>query len=111
MREHVQVIVKDSNPESGSQTYGVLDNGRQWRVNDGYTKKAIILEGMGWGSMPEHLIEEELKSKKLVPLTIKNFPTTIKIETRVARLSDRPRGPIADCLWTQLKNSFQRQEI
>jgi DNA-binding transcriptional LysR family regulator len=37
-----------------------------WRVADLGTKKALLLAGLGWGNLPEHMIEAELGRKKLV---------------------------------------------
>jgi len=37
-----------------------------WRVADLGTKKALLLAGLGWGNLPEHMIEGELARKKLV---------------------------------------------
>lgn len=37
-----------------------------WRVADLGTKKALLLAGLGWGNLPEHMIEGELTRKKLV---------------------------------------------
>lgn len=37
-----------------------------WRVADLGTKKALLLAGLGWGNLPEHMIEAELTRKKLV---------------------------------------------
>ena len=37
-----------------------------WRVADLATKKALLLAGLGWGNLPEHMIERELAKKQLV---------------------------------------------
>lgn len=103
MKQYVQVILKDSSPTPRKESYGVITGGKSWKVNDQYTKKEIIQEGMGWGSLPEYLIKKELEEGSLVPLGIENYPQKIEAEVRVARLLNKPYGPVATYLW----NLFQ----
>jgi len=107
MREYVQVILKDSakNPTKGN--YGVIEGARHWIVNNHHTKKDIILEGLGWGSIPEYTIQKELESKKLIPLKIENYYRYQEMEVRVARKVNQPIGPVAQSLW----ESFQKSTI
>ena len=44
---HPQGVI--SGRKSSKTTYGVLEGGDQWRVNDFLTKKELIVQGMGWG--------------------------------------------------------------
>lgn len=99
MEAYVQVIVKDSSSRpTFEKSHGVLEGGRKWWVNDFFTKKQILLEGLGWGRLPEHLIEEELKEGSLVPLSIKNVKT-LQVEMQAVRRIGKPVGPIARSLW------------
>ena len=99
LKGEVQVVVKDSSRKPTQKKIGVLEEGRHWMVNDHYTKKEILLAGMGWGRLQKHLISKELKEGKLVPLKISNYQTSIDIEIRVARKLDSPVGPVAAELW------------
>lgn len=49
---------------------GVLDSAHVLSVSDFSTKKTLLLQGIGWGYMPEHLVKTELKAGilKLLPL-------------------------------------------
>ena len=108
MKEYVQVILKDSSNQPPSASYGVLEDGRQWKVNDQHVKKEIIVEGMGWGSLPEYMIADELKSGKLVPLHIENYYGSAEGEVLVARLLGQYRGPVANRLWKYFKEAAQK---
>ncbi len=99
LKSEVQVVVKDSSRKPTQKKIGVLEEGRHWLVNDHYTKKEILLAGMGWGRLQNHLISQELQEGKLVPLNIRNYQTSIDIEIRVARKLDSPVGPVAAVLW------------
>ncbi|WDE07821.1 LysR family transcriptional regulator [Thalassomonas viridans] len=97
MRTHPQVII--SGRKSSTKTYGVLEGGDQWRVNDFQTKKELIVQGMGWGSLPEHLIKEELEQGILAPLEVEGGIAVSEVEFRIARLESEPVGPVAQRLW------------
>ncbi|MBF0289355.1 MAG: LysR family transcriptional regulator [SAR324 cluster bacterium] len=104
LSEYVQVIVRDSSRNPSEKSFGVLEGGRHWLVNNQFTKKEIILAGMGWGRLHHHLIDNELKEGRLIPLMIKNYQNTVPIEMRVVRKLDQPIGPIASKVW----NNFQK---
>ena len=97
IRKYSQVVI--SGRKSSNTTYGVLEGSDQWRVNDFQTKKELIVQGMGWGSLPEHLIKEELAQGLLVPLRVEGDVEMPDIEFRIARLDSEPVGPVAERLW------------
>ena len=98
MKTHPQVIISGGR-KSSNTSYGVLEGGDQWRVNDFQTKKEIIMQGMGWGTLPEHLIKDELEKGLLAPISVEGEVTPPNIEVRVARLESEPVGPVAQRLW------------
>jgi len=100
MQGHVQVVIRDTAKQAG-RNYFVIEDAPRWTVADQHTKKALIMQGMGWGHMPLHLIERELKSGKLNSLEGKNFKRS-KLDIVVARLRKRPAGPVANALWRYL---------
>ncbi|MCO7222716.1 LysR substrate-binding domain-containing protein [Pleionea sp. CnH1-48] len=97
IRRHPQVVI--SGRKSSKTTYGVLEGGDQWRVNDFLTKKELIVQGMGWGSLPEHLIKEELDQGLLAPLRVEGEPKPSEVEFRIARLESETAGPVGQRLW------------
>lgn len=88
-----------SGRKSSNTSYGVLEGGDQWKVNDFQTKKEIIMQGMGWGTLPEHLIENELAQGLWAPVKVEGQVKPPDIEVRVARLESEPVGPVAQRLW------------
>lgn len=99
MKEYSQVVIRDSSRNPSKENYGVLEGGDQWRVNDFHTKKEIILQNMGWGYLPEHLIQDELEQGLLVPLKIERFPEHGEASIRVVRLANEAAGPVTRRLW------------
>ncbi len=104
MRQLVQVVVRDSSQRSYPQpSFGILAAGRHWKVNDHLTKKQLILAGLGWGRLHQHLIVDELAAGRLLPLNIDNYPGVLDIEIRAVRRLGEPVGPVAAALWQDFK--------
>lgn len=100
MRDAVQVILRDSAREA-SRDYFVIEGAPNWTVGDQHTKKELLLCGMGWGHMPLHMIDRELRAGKLVSLEGRHFKRT-RLDIVVARRLDRQPGPVARALWGAL---------
>ncbi|ANH71350.1 LysR family transcriptional regulator [Ralstonia insidiosa] len=100
MRAYVQVVIRDT-AQQPQRDYFVIKDAPNWTVADQHTKKDLIVQGMGWGHMPQHLIEKELRSGKLVSLEGRHFKRS-KLDIVAARLRGRPVGPVAQALWRYL---------
>ncbi|AQS37170.1 transcriptional regulator, LysR family [Shewanella psychrophila] len=98
LTSYPQVIVKST--DNRSPDTSIIDDALKWYVTDLHTKKTLITQGLGWGRLPEHMVEEELKSGELVSLnTLGDF----KLPMYIAKLKNRALGPVALKIW----NDFQ----
>lgn len=68
-REHIQLVLTDRSKMTDGQDFGVLGL-RNWRLGDLGSKHALLRAGLGWGSMPEAMIREDLASGRLVHLKL-----------------------------------------
>jgi DNA-binding transcriptional LysR family regulator len=98
-----QIVIGDKNPKGAS--FGLLDNGKKWKLIDNSFKREIILSGLGWGHLPQNTITQELKEKKLVILNFEDIHPR-DLEINLIRLKKQHLGPIAKKLWEELI-SFQ----
>jgi len=64
-----QIIVKSTHRKHDRKA-GILNARNRWQVTDFATKKALIVSGLGWGSMTRHLIEQEIASQQLIALPL-----------------------------------------
>jgi DNA-binding transcriptional LysR family regulator len=67
----VQIVLSEhrSLGERGSGDLGVFSK-RTWRVVDLATKHALIAGGLGWGTMPEHLVRDDLRAGRFMELPL-----------------------------------------
>lgn len=98
---HVLLSVRGSDPRLSLSTAG-LEPKIAVRLNDFHAKKAGILAKMGYGWLPEHLMESELARGTLVPLTWKHENQHI-FEPRLFYRAGRRLGPAARMVVDRLK--------
>ena len=101
LREHAQIILRDSALGESSASLNVLLGGLRWTVTDVAAKKELILAGMGWGGLPEHAVATELASGALVALDVPEFEADT-MELFAMRRRDRVRGVVMQALWQEL---------
>lgn len=65
LADHVQIVVEDPSPLTDGRDFGVFSPGT-WRVSDVETKRALLLAGVGWGSLPSWSVERDLADGRLV---------------------------------------------
>src|SRR5262249_43088120 len=68
-----------------------------WRVSDNATKHALILAGVGWGSLPLWLVERDLVEGRLVRVAAAEFGQQGETFVRafLAHRTDQPLCPAA----------------
>ncbi len=73
LAEHVQLVLTDRSDLSAGREFGVMSP-RVWRLADLFAKREFLLSGLGWGSMPRHIVGHDLAQGRLVALTIEDVP-------------------------------------
>jgi DNA-binding transcriptional LysR family regulator len=102
MREYVQCVIRDSARHSTPRDFYVIDGARSWTVSDQLMKKEIIVQGMGWGHMPDYMIEGELRSGRLLSLKGRHMQGG-SVNLVAARRRAVPHGPVAQRLWRYIE--------
>jgi DNA-binding transcriptional LysR family regulator len=110
LRRHVQLVLTDRSGLTGSRDYGVLSS-QTWRLADLGAKHAMLTAGLGWGSMPAHLVADDLAAGRLHRLSI--VPETAGDEVAVtlalcaAYYRERPPGPAGRWLLEHLAERME----
>jgi DNA-binding transcriptional LysR family regulator len=75
-RQHLQLVLTDRSPLTDGREFSVLSP-RTWRLADLGAKHALLVEGIGWGNMPRHAVEDDLAAGRLVLLSVPEGPPLI----------------------------------
>ena len=101
---HVQLVLTDRSALTEGRNYGVLSP-QVWRLADLGAKHAFLRAGMGWGSMPLHMVEDDLASGALVRLELEVHPLLgAGFSMHAIYLKDQPPGPAGRWFVERLKS-------
>ncbi|MEM9103996.1 MAG: LysR family transcriptional regulator [Pseudomonadota bacterium] len=67
LHKHPQIIQR-STIANDDHNIGVHHNALQWKVTDTPSKKDIIKNGLGWGRLPSHIVENDIETGELIHL-------------------------------------------
>lgn len=67
LAKHVQLVLTDRSNLLANKDYGVFSP-TSWRLADLSTKHALLKDGIGWGSMPLHMVESDIAEGHLIHL-------------------------------------------
>jgi DNA-binding transcriptional LysR family regulator len=103
-----QIVVSGTAGTEDNQSRDLLPGGRRWTVSDFAAKKQVILSGLGWGGMPDHLMHQEIADGSLVSIEVDGFRPR-RSEIYAIRRKDKTPGPVANALWKMLRESFESE--
>ncbi len=94
-RDHTQLVLTDRSRLTVGQTFGVYSN-RTWKLGDLGAKHRLLLAGLGWGSMPRHLVEADLEAGRLVRIVLADRGS-VNYNVSLIHRTDAATGPA--CQW------------
>lgn len=103
-RRYRQLVLTDRSALTAGQDFGVFAS-RTWRLGDLAAKHALLLEGIGWGNMPRHMVEADLAAGRLVILPLPEGQRTGYPVWAAWRRDGRP-GPAGRWLLDELSARF-----
>lgn len=105
-RKHLQLVLTDRSPLTEGRDFSVFSP-RSWRLADLGAKHALLREGIGWGSMPRHVVKADLESGALVELHLPERPAIDYALVALWR-KDSPPGPAAIWVLDELRERLAK---
>jgi DNA-binding transcriptional LysR family regulator len=105
LREQVQIVLTDKSTLTKGRDFGVLSS-ETWRVSDLGAKLGLLREGLGWGTMPAHVVAGDLAAGRLKVLRLEPVePPGEVLPVSAVHRADGVLGPAASWMLEQLKKS------
>jgi len=105
LRDELQLVLTDRSSLTRGQDFSVFSV-NTWRLADLGARHELLRAGLGWGSMPVHMVEEDLAQHRLVRLDIRRPDGLTKLPRPgvvLARRKDKVLGPAGTWLAERLK--------
>jgi DNA-binding transcriptional LysR family regulator len=101
--QHVQLVLTDRSTLTAGRNFGVMA-AQTWRLADLGAKHAFLKAGLGWGYMPLHMVEDDLRSGKLVRIDIAQHAALGPgFSMHAIHMKDHPPGPAGRWFVNHLK--------
>lgn len=94
-------IVQRSTLQGFDIKRGVEDEVVKWSVTDIHSKKDIITKGIGWGRLPNHMIQEALQTKSLIHLRHLDRNQQMVMKVYLCRKKNKQHGRVNEFIWNQ----------
>jgi len=103
LSKHTQIVLTDRSDLSSGREMGVISPAT-WHLADLFAKHSFLLNGLGWGGMPLHIVARDLQEQRLVLLPIEDVPPDGLSMTMSAVWQTRsPPGPAGRWFIERLK--------
>jgi len=105
LRDHIQLVLASKAAVQGERDSGVHATNR-WYLTDIAAKRVLLLSGAGWGSMPRHLVAEDLAAGRLIALEPDRWEGSDRMPSLpavIAHRKDKSLGPAGRWLFERLK--------
>ncbi len=110
LNAHVQLVLTDRSGLTGTRDYGVLVS-RTWRLGDLGAKHAMLRAGLGWGTMPRHMVENDFEDGKLRLICPQASPEPIRLPMNTAWRAAHPPGPATRWMAERLVGASKVEEV
>jgi len=103
LARHTQIILTDRSELSSGRDFGVMSP-TTWRLADLFAKHHFLLNGLGWGGMPSHVVRKDLEEGRLCVLPIEDVPADgLMLSMSVVWQTKSPPGPAGRWFIERLK--------
>jgi DNA-binding transcriptional LysR family regulator len=101
--KHTQLVITDRSQLSSGREFGVMSP-TTWRLADLLAKHHFLLNGLGWGGMPLHVVRQDLEEGRLCVLPIEDVPPDgLMLSMSVVWQTKAPPGPAGRWFIERLK--------
>jgi DNA-binding transcriptional LysR family regulator len=104
LRDEIQLVLSDRSSLTRGRDFSVFST-RTWRLADLGARHEMLLAGLGWGSMPRHMVDDDLAAGRLKKLDIRRSDGVTRLprpEVVLARRKDKVLGPAGEWLAQRL---------
>ena len=104
LAKHTQIVLTDRSKLSAGRELGVMSPAT-WRLADLFAKHHFLLNGLGWGGMPLHVVQKDLVAGRLAILPIEDVPPGgLPLNMSAVWQTKSPPGPAGRWFIERLKD-------
>jgi DNA-binding transcriptional LysR family regulator len=79
---------------------------QHWYVDSYYHITTLVMRGIGWALIPEHIANDEWTTGKIIELSSKHIPHSLLVEMGIVKRRDKGKGPIMTWMYSEIERMF-----
>ncbi|MBV1841462.1 LysR family transcriptional regulator [Photobacterium ganghwense] len=104
LTDYRQLVIRDRMGRSQGKPLSA----NYWHIDSYYLISSMVIRGIGWALVPEHVIREDWYAPYLVELSTEAIPEPLMVEMGVVKRRDKGEGRVMNWLYTELARLFQQ---
>lgn len=93
-------IIQRSTLQDDNLTRGVEEEALKWTVTDTHSKYDLIKNGLGWGRLPDYMIQHDLENQTFVHLH--HLDSDFSVNVYLCRKKNKVHGMVNNFIWNSL---------
>ncbi len=107
LNQYRQLVIRDRIGNSQSKALSA----NHWYIDSYYYITALVIRGIGWALVPEHVVNSEWYTNDVMKLSTDNIPDPLLVEMGVVNRRDRAYGPVMEWLFLEIESMFKNRLI
>ncbi len=107
LSRHLQIVIPETTRQPLGRSFATPGGSPNLYAADYISKKQLLIDGVGWGFMPLHLVSHEISDHQLTHLDCVHRSRR-SIDIYAFRLADGHRGPVNKRIWEELQSDSIR---
>jgi len=103
LNQHRQLVIR--NRMGGTPEKAI--SAQHWYIDSYYHITGLVTRGIGWALVPEHIVNDEWNTGKLVELSTQHIPDSLIVEMGIVKRRDKGKGPIMSWMYEAIKDIFK----
>lgn len=104
LQAYRQLLICDQQGKSGEQ----IVSSDHWFIDSYYSIIELVVAGLGWAIVPEHLAESEWYRAEMQRIPADSLGTSMLTEVALVKRRDRGKGPAIDWFYQHAAKLFNR---
>lgn len=102
LNQYRQLVIRNRMGEAQTKTI----SSQYWHIDSYYTITALVIRGVGWALVPEHVASAEWYSNDIIQLSTKHIPDPLLVIMGAVKRRDKGNGPVMNWMHSQMEIMF-----
>ncbi|MGR5065127.1 LysR family transcriptional regulator [Photobacterium sp. DNB22_13_2] len=102
LTQHRQLVIRDRMGVGKAKPI----SSNYWHIDSYYLISSMVIRGVGWALVPEHVAQEEWYVDELVELSTEEIPEPLMVEMGAVKRRDKGIGQVMEWMYTELAKMF-----